>query len=85
MNDYPLLNHDYVGVDVSAAYIELAQARVAAFEKEHYLWEREKRLHEVKDTFSEKKRLKKHVGRFAPGSSRKEKHAGALFADEKGR
>ena len=61
-----LLNQQYIGVDVSPAYIEMAEERIKHYKNELHLCEQEKELHIVKDTFEEKKQLHKHVGRFAP-------------------
>ena len=77
-----LLNHQYVGVDISPSYIEMAAARLENCERERHLCDREKDMHIIRDTFADKKRLKKHVGRFAPARNIAAQD-GALFADAK--
>lgn len=61
-----LLNHSFIGIDCSAEYIAMSKNRVKNCESEREACEQEKALHVVHDTFKEKKRLQKHVGRFAP-------------------
>ena len=61
-----LMGHDYIGVDISPAYIKMAKARLRQCENERDMWKREKSLHAVRDTFQAKKKNQKHVGRFSP-------------------
>lgn len=61
-----LLGHKYIGIDISTEYISMAKERIANCEQERPLCDKELQLHVVKDTFADKKRLKKHVGKFAP-------------------
>ncbi len=61
-----LLNQKYIGIDISPEYIKMSENRIKQCEKERYLCEQEKELHTVKDTFKEKKLLKKNVGKFSP-------------------
>ena len=75
-----LLGCDYVGVDISAAYLKSAEERLQNCERERHVWEKEKELHEVRDTFGDKKRLKKHVGKFAPAAMSSSHRRRSLFA-----
>ena len=61
-----LLGHDYLGIDRSQQYVGMAQKRLNDYKQEQAEWEREKELHMVRDTFAEKKKHNKHVGRFSP-------------------
>lgn len=61
-----LLGHEYVGIDISPDYIAMADERVRLCENERLSLNKELALHKVKDTFKDKKRLNKHVGRFSP-------------------
>ncbi len=51
-----LLGHDYIGIDISKDYVELAKARLERAQEELSRVIREKELHSVSMTFEERKR-----------------------------
>ena len=61
-----LLGHHYIGIDTSKEYIAMAKLRLKNYQNERHIWMQEKEKHIVKDTFADKKKHHKHVGRFAP-------------------
>ena len=65
-----LLGHDYIGIDISKEYINMAKDRIKNYQKERGVFEQEIEKHKVKDTFANKKKQNKHVGRFAPPPKR---------------
>ena len=71
-----LLGHDYIGIDISKEYIDMAKDRINNSQNEQEIFEREIEKHKVKDTFDNKKKQNKHVGKFAP---RKEDEQARLF------
>ena len=71
-----LLGHNYIGIDISKKYIELANKRINNYQNERDILEREIEKHKVKSTFANKKKQNKHVGKFAP---RKESELVRLF------
>lgn len=66
-----LLGYDYAGIDLSPAYIAMAKERIANRDLETEILEQEKQLHIVKDSFANKKRQNKNVGRFAPPAAKR--------------
>ncbi len=61
-----LLGHDYIGIDMSQKYIDMANDRINNCHNEREMFLQEMAKHSVKDTFSNKKKHNKHVGKFAP-------------------
>lgn len=61
-----LLGHDYIGIDHSKEYITMARRRLNNYRDEQAVWQREKELHVVRDTFANKKRQNKNTGKFSP-------------------
>ena len=61
-----LLGHDYIGVDLSKSYVEMAAQRINNCEAERKIWAREQALHSVKENAAARRRGGKHVGKFSP-------------------
>ncbi len=61
-----LLGHEYIGIDISQEYIDMANSRIDNCKNEQDIFNREIEKHKVKDTFANKKKQSKHVGKFAP-------------------
>ena len=74
-----LLGHDYIGIDRSQQYVAMAQERLNNYQNEQTEWEREKELHTVQDTFANKKKRNKHVGRFSPLRNEPPHASGEMF------
>jgi modification methylase len=61
-----ILGADYIGVDISEEYIELAKNRLSNFESEIEIVEQEKMKHTVAKTFKERKAKAEFTGRYTP-------------------
>ncbi|MFN3761846.1 MAG: DNA methyltransferase, partial [Anaerolineae bacterium] len=61
-----LLGHDFIGIDVSEAYIAIARERLESAERERARVLAELELHKVRKTFQERKALGEWIGRFRP-------------------
>lgn len=61
-----LLGCDYVGIDISKKYLDLAEKRIAQSETEREKVEFEISKHLVRKTFAQRKEEGKFTGRFAP-------------------
>jgi len=64
-----LLSCDYVGIDISTEYIKKAKERLKNFENERAILLKELEKHIVRETFAERKKNRKHTGRFGPHES----------------
>ena len=67
-----LLGHNYIGIDISQKYINMANSRLNNYQNEQDVFELEIKKHQVKDTFANKKQQNKHIGRFAPKKAREQ-------------
>ncbi len=76
-----LLGCDYVGIDISKEYLNLAERRIKNADSEKEKLEVELSKHIVKKTFAQRKEEKQFTGRFAPTYLTK---IGSLDFDEKG-
>ena len=61
-----LLGCDCIGIDLSREYVQMAQRRLANYAAERATAEHELSLHQTADSFDERKRSGKNVGKFAP-------------------
>lgn len=59
-----LLNCDYVGIDISRQYVEDAERRIERIEDERKDLVEELEKHTVKETFDDRKRNGKNIGKF---------------------
>ena len=59
-----LLNKNYLGIDISKEYCEMAAKRLKNSHKEIEQFKEEIGLHKVKETFSNRKTRGKSTGRF---------------------
>lgn len=64
-----LLGLKYIGIDISPAYIKMARQRIKGAEAERHIWKSERENHVVRDTFENKKRENRHVGRYRGANS----------------
>jgi site-specific DNA-methyltransferase (adenine-specific) len=59
-----LLGHDFIGIDISPEYVDLAKGRLSNCESERRTLLEELEKHRVSKTFSERKRNGRYTGRF---------------------
>jgi len=59
-----LLGHNYIGIDISKKYIEMAQNRIKNCDSEKNILTEEIEKHIVKKTFKQRKEEGKNVGKF---------------------
>lgn len=74
-----LLGHDYIGIDISKEYINMANERINNYQNEQniLILEREIEKHIVKTSSAERKKQNKSQGRFSPQN--KNKHGQAML------
>ncbi|MFA6524608.1 MAG: site-specific DNA-methyltransferase [Candidatus Paceibacterota bacterium] len=63
-----LLNHNFIGIDISQEYINLAQERLDNLQRYAELLEEEKKKHIVRKTFKERKEKGEFTGKFKKNS-----------------
>lgn len=61
-----LIGHEYIGIDASQAYIDLTKQRVENYQAECGVWNKEKELHQVKESSAERNNNGKFRGKFSP-------------------
>lgn len=61
-----LLGHNYIGIDISQAYVDMAVTRLADWEREREKATRELERHTVLKTFKQRKEQGDFTGRFGP-------------------
>lgn len=61
-----ILGHHYIGIEISAAYVSMAQERLAHWEREKPKAEAELAKHKVQKTFQERKAEGAFTGRYGP-------------------
>ena len=60
------LNHDYIGIDMSEAYIEMSEERLKNYQSEQKEFENEIAKHQVEKSFKQRKEEGMNVGKFSP-------------------
>ena len=73
-----LLGYDYIGIDISGTYLEMAQNRLDECESERKKIVEELQLHEVETTFTKRKLTGMHVGKHRLYKQDEKSHA-SLF------
>lgn len=68
-----LLGHDYIGIDISKEYIDMANDRINNYQSEWSILEREIEKHTVKVSSAERKKQNKNQGKFSPQNKNKHK------------
>ena len=74
-----LLQHHYVGIDISVSYVTHAKQRLMDCKEEQGVVDAEITKHQVRTSFKEKKLRGTHVGRFAPKPRPKKNTQVTLF------
>lgn len=67
------LNKDYIGIDISKEYIDLAKERIQKYKNEEKFIIEEKNLHIVRKTFKERKEKGEFTGKFKKTMDNKHK------------
>lgn len=70
-----LLGHDYIGIDISKEYIDMANERINNYQNEKNILEREIEKHIVKTSSAERKKQNKSQGKFSPQNKNKHEQA----------
>ncbi len=66
-----LIGHNFIGIDSSENYLKQTKKRLENFVEESDIWLKEKELHVVKDTFENKKKQQKFVGKYSSQARQK--------------
>lgn len=66
-----ILEHDYIGIDISREYVELAENRLKNYKSELKFAKEEMAKHVVIKTFKERKKTGEFTGRYGPTSNHK--------------
>jgi len=61
-----ILEHDYIGIEISKEYVEFSEARLKNYESELKFAKEEMGKHIVVKTFKERKKLGEFTGRYGP-------------------
>ena len=61
-----ILGHHYIGIEISAEYVEMAQRRLLNFQRELPRAQKEISKHQVKKTFKQRKAEGAFTGRYGP-------------------
>lgn len=68
-----LLGHDYIGIDISKEYIDMANERINNYQNEQNILNQEMAKHIVKISSDERKKQNKNQGKFSPQNKNKYK------------
>ena len=70
-----LLGHNYIGIDISKEYIDMANDRINNYQSEQNILEQEIEKHKVKVSSAERKKQNKSQGKFSPQNKNKHEQA----------
>ena len=75
-----LLGHNYIGIDLSADYVQLAQKRISNWQSEWDIASKELSKHIVNKTFSDRKARGDFTGRFSPNKDQQSKPLTLIYS-----